>query len=186
MIVGLVGGMGSGKGTVANILVKEYGFIKLVFSDVLREELEKDGKEFTRQNLQDLGDELREKHGRGALAKVLLNKVKPGQNYVIDGFRNPGEVLEFRKRDEFFFIGVDSTMENRFKRVNTRTEKDSVSTFEEFVKFDQRDFGKGEKESGLRIADCYSMKDKEISNDGSMEELRIRIEKLLKEIKGEN
>ena len=37
MIIGLCGAQGSGKDTVANILIAEYGFIKLTFASTLKD-----------------------------------------------------------------------------------------------------------------------------------------------------
>jgi hypothetical protein len=37
MIIGLCGAQGSGKDTVANILISEYGFVKLTFASTLKD-----------------------------------------------------------------------------------------------------------------------------------------------------
>ena len=55
----LLGKARSGKDTIADFLVKEFGFRKFVFSSVLEEELKKQGKEITKKNMALLGDELR-------------------------------------------------------------------------------------------------------------------------------
>ena len=59
MLIGLTGTMACGKGTVAEHL-KDKGFEGYVFSDVIKEEATKKGFELTRQNLQKVGDILRE------------------------------------------------------------------------------------------------------------------------------
>ena len=59
MIIGLTGMPGSGSNFVGDFLVEEKGFIWLSYSDILREELQKEGKEITRKAMQDLGNEIR-------------------------------------------------------------------------------------------------------------------------------
>ena len=50
MILGITGTYASGKDTVANILIKSR-FNHISFSDILREELKKEEKEITRDDL---------------------------------------------------------------------------------------------------------------------------------------
>ena len=66
MIIGLTGKNASGKGEVANYL-KTKGFVYYSLSDVLREEATKRGLEHTRDNLINLGNELRKKYGANYL-----------------------------------------------------------------------------------------------------------------------
>ena len=73
MIIGLTGRIGAGKETLTQFL-REKGFKYLETSKLLTEELEKRGLPITRKNQQDLGDELRQKAGAGALMKIFLNK----------------------------------------------------------------------------------------------------------------
>ena len=59
MIIGLTGTISSGKSTVAEILIKK-GFEHHTYSDILRLEAKKRNIEPTRQNLQKLGNKLKE------------------------------------------------------------------------------------------------------------------------------
>ena len=77
MIIGLTGSFCGGKDSVADYL-GEKGFIHFSLSDMLREELRKRKKKVTRENLQKIGKELREKHGDSVLAERALKKVKKG------------------------------------------------------------------------------------------------------------
>ena len=99
MIIGLTGRIAAGKETLTDFLRKK-GFIYLETSKMLAEELEKRGLEINRWNMQNLGDELREKYGSGALMKMLLEKTEPNKNYIFDSLRNPGEAefLNLRKK----------------------------------------------------------------------------------------
>src|SRR4030043_1615469 len=90
MIIGLTGRIAAGKETLTDFLRKK-GFIYFETSKLLIEELGKRGLEINRWNMQNLGDELREKDGPGALMKLFLKKTEPGKNYIFDSLRNPGE-----------------------------------------------------------------------------------------------
>ena len=71
MIIGLTGKNAAGKGEIANHL-KSKGFVYFSLSDALREEATKRGLEHSRDNLINLGNEMRETFGNGILAKKLM------------------------------------------------------------------------------------------------------------------
>ena len=69
MIIGLVGTMGSGKTEIAEYL-KRKGFEHYTYSNILIEIALKTGIEPTRENLQKLGTEIKQKeHNKGILSK---------------------------------------------------------------------------------------------------------------------
>jgi len=86
MIIGLTGSLAAGKGVVSDFL-KENGFDYLSLSNELREIAKERKIELTRENLQDLGNNLREESGSGVLAEKILLKIK-NQNYNIKIFEN--------------------------------------------------------------------------------------------------
>jgi dCMP deaminase len=91
MIIGLTGKNASGKGEVAAFL-KEGGFQFYSLSDVLREELANRKLPVSRDQLIEVGNELRKSHGPGVLATKILSKLEIDKTDVIDSFRNPREV----------------------------------------------------------------------------------------------
>jgi len=176
MIIGLTGTKAGGKGVAANIL-KEKGFAYLSLSDIVREEAKSRGIENpTIFDFQDIGNDLREKEGTGALAKRAIAFFKFPGNLVIDGIRNPGEVEEFRKADEFFLIAVDALQEIRFKRLIERARQSDPKSWEDFLAMERRDMGLAEKTSGQMVGGCMEMADYLIFNTGSLEELKTKIE----------
>ena len=100
MIIGLTGKNASGKGEVADYLQKK-GFIYYSLSDELREEATKRNLEHTRNNLINLGNELRQQHGPQYLAELINNKIKNNKDFVIDSIRNPFEAEELMKNRNF-------------------------------------------------------------------------------------
>lgn len=180
MIIGLTGGMVSGKRTIAEFL-SEKGFIVFAFSDIITDELRKKGIPITRKYQQDLGNEIRNEKGPGELAKRLMTKMESGKNYVVDGIRNPGEIIELRKKKDFILIAIDSPQKLRFERIVSRGMERDPKIWEDFLKADSRDFAE-ENPNGLQIKKCMEMFDYHILNNGTLEELKKKVEDVLERI----
>jgi len=182
MIIGLTGSISGGKGVVAEFL-KEKGFSYFSLSNEVREEAKLKGIEFVREKLQDLGNELREKEGLGVLAKRVIKKINSEENIVIDGIRNPAEILELRKLPGFILISVDAPQKIRFERISKRARESDPRTWSEFLKVDNRDKGEGEKNSGQQVGKCMEIADEKLINDSSLEDLREKIEQLFEKLR---
>lgn len=183
MIIGLTGSMGSGKGVVADFL-KEQGFLYLSLSNELREIAKEKKIELTRENLQNLGNKLREEKGVGILAQVVVDKIKD-QEYkkaIVDGIRNPAEIGVLRKLKNFFLISVDAAQKIRFERIKERDRESDPLSWEDFVKVDNRDRGVGEAETGQNVGKCMELADFTLINDGELKEIQERAAKLFEEI----
>lgn len=179
MIIGLTGSLSAGKGVVSDFL-KEKGFVYLSLSDELREIAKQRKIELTRENLQNLGNQMREENGSGVLAKIVSDKIK-NQNYtkaIVDGIRNPAEIEELRKMKDFFLICVDAPQEIRFKRMQERNRESDPTTWEEFLRVDARDKGVGEAEHGQGVSKCMEQADFVLINDESFEEVRRKLREL--------
>ena len=109
IIIGVVGQIASGKGILVKYLNEKFGFVSFSLSSIVHAELNKSGiKKFTRQTLQDIGDELRRRNGDDILTRRLYEVIK-GQNHdkiVIEGIRNPAEIEFLKKNANFILIGV--------------------------------------------------------------------------------
>lgn len=177
MIIGVTGLIGSGKGAVADILVGK-DFVKIGHSEVIAEELKEMGIEVNRKNLVEHANTMRKKHGTSYFSRKILSRVKDGRNYVVEGFRNTAEVEEFRKREDFFLIGVSAGFKRRFNWIIKRGRTGDPKTLAEFKEIEKTDFLQKE-EFGQQNALCFSMADYYISNEGSYDDLRNNIEEFL-------
>jgi dCMP deaminase len=178
MIIGLTGTKASGKGIITEIL-KERGFVYSSTSDRVREEAIKRGIiNYTTKDLQDIGNDLRERFGLGILVKLTLEKLKDKENCVIDGIRNLGEIEELRKLNAII-IGVDAPLEVRYRRLIERNRDSDPKTWEDFLEMDKRDKGINELNSGQQVAKCIEASDLKIENNGTLEELKTKLEYLL-------
>ncbi|UCC38424.1 MAG: AAA family ATPase [Candidatus Aminicenantes bacterium] len=173
-IIGLTGTNGAGKGEVA-AWFKNRGYTYFSLSDLIREELQKKGRDITRNNLIKKGNELREKFGPDILAKRVMKKLK--NRAVIDSIRNPSEVKYLRKQKDFILLSVDAPVELRHERVKKRGRKESASTLEEFINKEKEEMKEYEK--GQQLLNCMKMADHTLINDGSLEDLYKKLEELL-------
>lgn len=183
LIIGVTGPMGGGKGTVVDIL-REKGFFGTSLSDRIREEITRRGQKIIRERLQDVADELRRKFGPNVLAMRTWKLVmKQNKNAAIDSIRSFGEVVFFKEKPNFFLIGVTAPRELRYQRVKERIRDGEPLSYEEFSRLDEKDFKSGEGDEGRDIQECLDKADFLIENTGSLEELREKVDTLLKSIK---
>ena len=185
MIIGLTGKNASGKGEAANCL-KSKGFVYYSLSDVIREEATKRNLEHSRDNLISLGNELRKKFGPNYLAQQINLKIKgiinknSKQNFVVDSIRSPFEAKELMKNKDFVLVGIDAPVELRFKRLLERNRLGDARTLEEFKKQEEKENLKSD--SNQQLDATFGMANKFIVNDGTLENLHKKIDKLLEEI----
>lgn len=180
MIIGLTGTMGSGKAEIAKYL-KSKGFEHYVYSDILRDIANQKKIEPTRENLQKLGTYIKRKTKNwGILSKRISEKIK-SDKVVVDGIRNIDEIKEFRKKGNFYLIGVDAPQRMRYSRMRKRKREGDPKTFWEFKRLDNIE-NRG-KTKGQEINKCFEMADFMIQNTGSLKELGEKIDQTLVSLK---
>ena len=185
MIIGLTGKNAAGKGEIAKHL-QSNRFVYFSLSDALREEATKRKLEHSRNNLINLGNELREKFGNGILAKRINKKIKEektkgSRDFVIDSIRNPGEIQELRKNEGFLLVGVVTDEKIRFQRLLKRGRIGDATTFEEFTKHEERE--NNNEESGQQLDKCIAMADRHISSNGTIEEANKEFDEWIEGLK---
>lgn len=188
-IIGVVGSLASGKGVLTDYFIKTYGFISFSLSFIVHEELRKRNiKNFTRQTLQDVGDELRATFGEGVLAQRAIEYLKKEgllkddngkSKIVIEGIRNPGEVKYFQRLPHFVLLGVDADQSLRFKRVIERSKPWDPKDWNSFLKVDNRDWGNGREDAGQQVKRCVQMADCLIDNNKDLKSFYAAIDKTI-------
>ena len=177
MILGLIGRNCSGKGEVARFL-QSIGFSYFSLSDVLREELRSRKLEESRDNLIEIGNELRRKYGPPVLAERILERLDPDKNYVIDSIRNPLEVAAFKKRSNFRLIKVIADEGLRFERMRSRNRPGDPDTLEEFRRHEAAELQSDDMTRQQLLA-TEALADDELDNNGSLEELHDKTRRLV-------
>lgn len=188
MLVGVVGKIAAGKTTIARFL-EEFGFCRISCSDPLIDLLthnvgeyswipELPGKrEPTRDTLIEYGKYLKDTYGEDILIRLTLDKKRHCRDVVIDGVRSKGEI-EAVKRNGGVIIYVDADARLRYERLKRRNaSKDRViQSFEDFLKMDEAE------ENLYHTSDLKEMADFTIINEGTLEELREKLENILENI----
>lgn len=173
MKIGLTGTNCAGKGTVADYLVSK-GYEYYSLSDEIRLELRRRGLEETRDNLRDLGNELRNVHGYGVLAEMLSSRVS--YDAVIDSIRHPMEVEALRGFYDFVMVSVDAPIELRYERAKERGREENASSLEEFRQKEELEKGEG---GGQQIHRTMEASDYILFNDSNMDGLQKKIDDFL-------
>ncbi|MBN2087178.1 dephospho-CoA kinase [Candidatus Peregrinibacteria bacterium] len=183
MIIGLTGPMASGKTTVVNAL-KKNGFKHITLSAIIREEAKNQNIEEKRENLMAIGQKLREEFGAGVLAKKSLEKIisEGGDKWLVDGIRNPAEVLELRNNPNFILIANTAPEDLIVERIFGRKRDDDTLDKETIRKQLKREMGEGEPEDGQQVAKCIDMADYIFENTMPVEEVESEFMKLYNQI----
>jgi dCMP deaminase len=177
MIVGLTGRNAAGKGVAAEFL-KSRGFAYHSLSDVIREEVRRRGLELTRDALIATGRELRARHGTGYLAEQILERLEPGQNYVVDSFRHEDEVAVFRRVSDFHLLAVRADPEVRFERIRKRGRENDPQTFPAFQELEQKESTSLQAE-GQNLTATEALADHVLENNGTPEAFHARLAELV-------
>ncbi len=180
MIIGLTGSFCAGKDTAAEYLVKK-GFIHYSLSDAIREEADRRGIKKTRENLQKLGNELREKYGNAVLAERALETFKDQKDYVVNSIRHPAEINALRKRPDFFLINIHAPAKLRFERMKARNREEDPKTFKEFLKLEKKE--SQIKGPGQQLKKCQKMAKITIIHDKGFKELYNKLDRLVYDLR---
>lgn len=181
IILGLIGEKGSGKGTVSDYLISQYGAVHYGTSKILRRTLEDLYVPVTRDNLVKLALVLKEGYGPSVIIDSLIQDMeKNGSDIIIaDGIRMHGDVEPFQKKygDNFFLIYVTADLRFRYERTKNRKEKagEDKATFEEFLEEEGRLTEVSIHEIGRRA-------DFKLNNNGTAEELKKQADDMMKKI----
>ncbi len=183
LCIGLTGRMASGKGEAVRIL-SGYGYRAISLSDIVRREAAKVDPQVDRGQMQDIGNRLRWNGGAGVLGRMVREQVLAVEEkrWVIDGIRNPAEVLELKKIGDFFLIGIDSDVPTILARMKRRGRATDMAAEKELRASLEREWGDGEPSGGQQVGRCLAMADFTIANNGTLAELKTRLDEILNRI----
>lgn len=184
IVFGVVGEIASGKSALVNYLTKYFNFVSFSLSSIVHDELKKKGtKNFTRETLQDIGDDLRIKEGNDVLARKVLNQLNrlksvESEKIIIDGIRNPGEIELFKKNTNFILIGVKAKRSLRFQRLLSRNKDWDPKNWADFLAIDKRDLGLKENKNGQQVGKCLTYCNYILTNNQGIEDFQRKVNKL--------
>jgi len=177
-LIAFVGMPGSGK-TEATTYLQEKGFVRIRFGDIVEDEVKKRNLQVNEKNERMIREELREKYGMEAMAKLNIPKIENAlkkKNVVIDGLYSWEEYLLLKRRfPEMIIIAVYSSPKTRYKRLGSRPIRP--------LKVDEcitRDYSQLED---LHTGGPIAMADYTIINEGTLAELKRNVDKILKSLR---
>jgi len=177
IILGLIGEMACGKGAIAKYAKEKYGASTYLFSDMLRDVMNRLHIEISRKNLTKTSKMLRDNFGEDIMAKVIYNDVKNDKNKIIivDGIRRIPDIKYLKKLPEFKLVRVVVDSKIRYGRLTKRGQNagDSKKTFKQFLK-------DHELETEVDIPKIMKKANLEINNEGSWDELKKQVDNILK------
>jgi dCMP deaminase len=178
MIIGVSGLNGAGKSEVVRYLA-ERSFVAFSLSDVLRDELERQGGSESRERMIGLGRELRRQEGADVLARRVLAKMKSDRNYVVDSIRHPAEVLALRSSGKrFVLIWIEAVEQLRFQRLRERGRPGDPKESAALRDLEVRERGSAD-ESAQQLSAVQEMADEVVRNEGSLASLHEAIHEIL-------
>lgn len=177
LILGLVADISAGKDTVARYLTEKYGFEKHTLSDVIRAEARAKKIKPTRDNLYKLVKKIRAKEGKHALVARIIKKFKK-QKIVISGIRELEEIKFLKEKfpGKVKILHLTADPKIRFERVKARGRTGDPKTFKEFLEQEKKE------NEEFNFKALFKKADYKIKNNGTIEELYKKIDKLIKKL----
>jgi len=176
IILGFVGEMVSGKGTIAEYLQKNHGGSTHRFSTMLRDIADRLYLKKSRLNLQKLSQILRENFSQDIMARVMAEDVKNDTNKVVivEGIRRFADIEYLKRIEGFKLVYITADIKTRYRRLTKRQENsdDQTKSFEGF----QEDH---EHESESQIEEVGKTAEYKINNNGNFEELYKQVLEIL-------
>jgi len=182
-IVGISGTNGAGKDELGKLLAERCGYHFFSGSDLLRAELQRQGKPIIRENLAALSKQWRNESGddgiivtKGVEAYFAERGEKGYKGMAIVSLRHPGEADAIHRHGGVV-VWVDANQELRYERIKAanRGRNEDMVTFEQFQADEDREMNPpANAPSGtLNMAGVRDVADYHIVNDFlSLEEYR--------------
>ena len=179
-IIAVVGMSGSGKSVVVDHLTSK-GYPKVYFGGMILKEMEKRGIEITAENEKEFREMIRAKEGKDWVVKQVIAEVKDlisaGQKrIVLDGVYSWTEykLIKHEFPGVVTFLAVMTTKKLRYARVAERVVR-PLNT-QEIQMRDAAEIENLEKGGPIVAADYF------VLNNGTMDDLKERVDEVLKEI----
>lgn len=181
MIIGIVGSIASGKDTVAEYLETK-GFVSISLSDTLRKIMKSEGLEISIPNMTEYGNKLRETKEHGYLAKLALKEMNEDTDAVITSIRQEGEAVTLKSRADFTLVKLDAPIEMRMERLIERAREGDIKNMDELREIEAKQ-ASGEN-GAMNMNKCFSMANHTLINDGTIDDLHRKVDKMLEDIYG--
>jgi dephospho-CoA kinase len=182
MILGVTGTNGAGKGAVVEYLKTEKGFAHYSVRDLIVEEVLRRNLDLNRTNIGETATSMRKEFEPAYFAKMFLERAKArgDKNVVIESIRTLAE-SDYLKKHGAHLIGVDAPLAIRYERITSRGSVTDKVSLEEFRVQEDAEYTPADPTdpSQMNVLGVLALADYIIKNDGTVEELHAKIEKML-------
>lgn len=180
IILGLVGEIASGKDTIAEYLRKKYQSQTISFSQPLRDILDRMYLPQNRENMANLGHDLRQRFGRDIIAKAVGQEIEKSKKSIIclPNVRLKEDITYLKNKPGFFLIHIKAEPKIRYQRLTKRSQNtdDQTKTWAQF----QRD---AKLPTEIQIRRVARQAKFVIDNNGNYKNLYRQTEDIIKKIK---
>ncbi len=176
IILALVGGLASGKGTVVKYLKERHSASCYRFSTIVRDLLKRLYLPDSRENMQLISTAIRQYFGEDIIAKAIAGDIANDKNkiIVVDGARRMEDIKYLAQMENFKLVRVVADPKIRHQRIVLRQENpdDANKTYEEFL-------ADHKKEADSQVPIVMEQADLEINNDGNLEDLYKQVDQII-------
>jgi dephospho-CoA kinase len=182
LIIGITGTLGAGKGTIVDFLLKEKGFSHFSVRAFIAEEIIHRRMKVNRDSMVIVANDLRKTHSPSYIVDCLYEKALSGGNdSIIESIRTPGEVYSLRKNGRFYLIAIDADPKIRYERIRLRQSETDHISYETFLENEKREI-ESDDPNAQNLSRCIDLADFKLWNNGTMEQLNVQVEEVLKKI----
>jgi dephospho-CoA kinase len=177
-VIGVIGQNGSGKDEVLKYLRSQYDVPFFSTGEMVREIATNESIEPTRENLGKISERYFREMGKGCFVRLLADKIRQSdlKQVGISGIRSLDDVTILKEifgRDFVLIRVYISDPHVRYERMTKRGEGRDPHSYEQFLQQDKTE------ESLFSVEAAEQRADYALSNDGSLDDLYGRIEKLV-------
>lgn len=180
MKIAFVGLPAVGKDVVSDYIAKKYSLKHISSGDIVRDYVKTNNLGgLERENLRIVANKMRSKFGGDILVKIAFEK--SADNIVLSGLRSIEEINTFKKFGGKV-ISINAPLKTRYELAKIRRRIDDNISFKEFKKNEGKEYSNLDINS-QNIYKVIQMADDKIINDGSLQELLIKSEKIVNNYK---
>ena len=164
---------------MVDYLVAEKGFVHCSARALWVDEIQKRGLEANRANMRIVANSLRAERGDDYLVQEYLRRAREEgwKDFVIESLRAIAEAETLKKNGGVLFA-VDADPKVRYARIQERASESDQVTFDEFIAHEQLEMNDPDPH-GMQKEKVIALADYVITNNGTLEELRARVDEIL-------
>jgi dephospho-CoA kinase len=178
-VLAIIGPIGSGKDTASDYIAEKFGYKIFSFRDAVAEAVQKEGLELTRENMQNVSREYRDKQGENVFSRMILEKILSSgcEKALVKELRTAGDVKTIwdHFKSDMKIIKAVSTVNIRFERMKSRSRIGDPKTLEEFMHQEN-------KEEELGYTKAFNFAEFVVYNNGDKEDLYKQIYSIMNKL----